>query len=104
MLEVCDYNKNTSEVLKYELAPQYSFNIRDIIAKLPNVATQEDLIFEDSSDRIFKKRNYFGPVRLKKLRFRLLDENGTVVNNNNGELSISLQIETLDSPYKNMIH
>jgi hypothetical protein len=80
LLEVCDYNKNTSEVLKYELAPKYSFNIRDIIAKLPNVATQEDLIFEDSSDRIFKKRNYFGPVRLKKLRFRLLNENGTVVN------------------------
>ena len=64
---------------------------------------QTDIMFEDSSDRIFKERNYFGPVRIKKLRIRLLDENGRVVDLNNGDLTVSLEVECLDAPYKNMV-
>jgi hypothetical protein len=70
---------------------------------VPNNARQTNLLFEDSSDRIFKSRQYFGPVKINKLRFRLLDENGKTVNLNNGDITISLEIESLDSPYKNMI-
>lgn len=103
LLEIVDYNKNTCEVVKYQTGKQFAFNMRDIIAKIPNIANQTDIIFEDSSDRIFKKRNYFGPVRLKKLRLRLLDDNGKVVDLNNGDITISLEIETLDVPYKNMV-
>lgn len=102
LLEIIDYNKNTSEVVKYQTGNQFTVNINDIIAKIPNVANQTDIIFEDSSDRIFKKRNYFGPIRLQKLRLRLLDENGKVVSLNNGDITVSLEIETLDVPYKNM--
>jgi len=103
LLEIVDYNKNTSEVVKYQTGERFAFNMSDIIAKIPNVANQTDIIFEDSSDRIFKKRNYFGPVRLQKLKIRLLDENGVVVDLNNGDMTISLEIETLDVPYKNMV-
>ena len=103
LLEISDYNRNTSEVVNYETSEQYSFNIKDIIAKVPNVSGQTDIMFEDSSDRIFKERNYFGPVRIKKLRIRLLDENGRVVDLNNGDLTVSLEVECLDAPYKNMV-
>ena len=47
------------------------------------------------------KRQYFGPVRINKLRIRLLDDYGRVVNLNGGDLVISLEIETLNMPYKN---
>ena len=103
LLEVTDYNKNTAEVVKYETSKQFNYNIRDILAKIPNLSSQAEIMFEDSSDRIFKTRKYFGPIRLNKLKFRLLDENGDVVNLNNGDITISLEIESLDAPYKNMV-
>jgi hypothetical protein len=62
------------------------------------------MIFEDSSDRVFKSRKYFGPVRLSKFKIRLLDENGVVVNLNNNDIVINLEIETLNTPYKNLVY
>ena len=71
------------------------------MAKIPNTASTTNIIFEDSSDRIFKTRKYFGPVRISKIRIRLLDDFGRVVNLNGGDLIITLEIETLDMTYKN---
>jgi len=102
LLEVNDYNKNVSEVLRYNTSHAYSFNIHDILAKVPNVAEQVDLIFEDSSDKIFKTKQYFGPVTIKKLHFRLLDEYGNVVDLNRADMTISLEVEQLNSSYKIM--
>jgi len=103
LLEVNDYNNNSPAVLKYNIQDKYTFNVKDILAQIPNTATTYCIIFEDSSDRIFKSRNYFGPVKLNKLRIRLLDDNGRVVNLNNSDVVLSLEIESLDVPYKNMI-
>ena len=103
LLEVTDYNKNVSEVLKYNTSHIYSFNIHDVLAKVPNVAGQLDVLFEDSSDRIFKTRQYFGPVKINKLHIRLLDEDGRTLNLNDGDITLSLEIEQLDAPYKNMV-
>lgn len=50
-----------------------------------------------SSTDVFKPRRYFGPVRLQKLRIRLLDENGRVLYLNNSNFTLSLEIETLFS-------
>ena len=103
LLEINDYNNNSPAVLKYNIQDKYSFNIKDILAKIPNTSTTYCIIFDDSSDRIFKSRNYFGPVKINKLRIRLLDDNGRVINLNNSDMVVSLEIESLDVPYKNMI-
>ena len=103
LLEVNDYNNNAPAVLKYNIQDKYTFNVKDILAKIPNTSMTYCIIFEDSSDRVFKSRNYFGPVKLNKLRIRLLDDNGRIVNLNNSDVVISLEIESLDVPYKNMI-
>ena len=100
LLEITDYNKNYSEVFKYNTHKR-NINYKDILAKIPNTASATNIIFEDSSDRIFKTRKYFGPVRISKIRIRLLDDFGRVVNLNGGDLIITLEIETLDMPYKN---
>ena len=100
LLEITDYNKNYSEVFKYNTHKR-SINYKDILAKIPNTAGTSNIIFEDSSDRIFKTRKYFGPVRISKFRIRLLDDFGRVVNLNGGDLILTLEIETLDMPYKN---
>lgn len=100
LLEITDYNKNYSEVFKYNTYKR-NINYKDILAKIPNTVSTTNIIFEDSSDRIFKTRKYFGPVRISKLRIRLLDDYGRVVNLNGGDLVITLEIETLNMPYKN---
>jgi len=42
-------------------------------------------------------------VKLNKLRIRLLDDNGRIINLNNADVVVSLEIESLDVSYKNMI-
>ncbi len=101
LLEVTDFNNNAPAVLKYNTNDRHRFNIKDVLAQLPNKKSTSSVISEDSSDRIFKNRKYFGPVKLQKLRIRLLDENGKVVNLNDSEMIISFDIEMLDMPYKN---
>lgn len=103
LLEVDDYNNNHPQVLSYNPKTKYSYNIRDILATIPNSAATNEVLFEDSADRIHKCRRYFGPVRIKKLRIRLLDEYGRPVDLVNGEFAIKLEIETLNSPYKNIV-
>jgi hypothetical protein len=108
LLEVDDYNRNQSVVfksntqLKHNVQEPFTYNLSNILARIPNTADYYSMIFEDSSDRVFKSRKYFGPVRLSKLKIRLLDENGVVVNLNNNDIIINLEIETLNTPYKNL--
>ena len=103
LLEVDDFNNNNPVVVNYNCTSGYSYNMRNIIAKIPNTSVFEALLFEDSSDRIWKTRKYFGPVRIKKLAIRLLDDNGRPVDLNDGEFVVTLEIETLNMPYKNMV-
>lgn len=103
LLEVDDFNNNNPVVLNYNCDTEYSFNIRNILGKIPNAASGTDILFEDSSDRIFKKRNYFGPVRIKKLKIRILDENGRQIDLNNCNFTVNIEVETVNTPYKNMV-
>jgi hypothetical protein len=110
LLELDDYNKNQSVVfksntqLKHNIQEPFTYNLSNILARIPNTAEYFSMIFEDSSDRVFKSRKYFGPVRLSKFKIRLLDENGVVVNLNNNDMVINLEIETLNTPYKNLVY
>lgn len=103
LLEVDDFNNNHPQVLSYNPNTKYSGNIKNIIATIPNVAATNEVLFEDSNGRKDKYRKYFGPVRIKKLRIRLLDEYGRPIDLVNGEFSIKLELETLNSPYKNIV-
>jgi hypothetical protein len=100
LLEITDYNNNAPSVL---LLNNYAKS-SDLIAKIPNKLPMSNMIFEDSSDRIFKTRKYFGPVKIQKLRIRLLDQFGKVVDNNCCDFSVTLEFESLDVPYKQLIN
>lgn len=104
LIGVNDYNKNAPQVLHYVTNKEISYSATDIIAKIPNFTETNEIMFEDSSDRIFKTRRYFGPITLQKLHISILDEFGNIINNNGGDIIITFEVELLDSPYKNMIH
>ena len=110
LLEIDDFNKNQSAVFRSNTeinknnTDTFSYNVSNVLARIPNSADFYSIIFEDSSDKVFKTRKYFGPVRISKLKIRLLDENGVVVNLNNNDIIINLQIESLNAPYKNLTY
>ena len=103
LLCVDDFNNNSSNVVSYNPGTKYSHNIRNVLATIPNAVQTHEILFEDSSDRINKTRTYFGPVSIKKLHIKILDEYGRHINNTQDDLSIKLEIETLNSPHKNII-
>ena len=46
----------------------------------------------NSGDKIFKERNYFGNVKLRKLEIKILDRMGNVIDLNNSDVSLALEL------------
>jgi hypothetical protein len=64
-----------------------------IMAKIPVTTNANTIIFNNGSDRLFKTREYFGPVKLERLRIRLLNKFGEVIDMNTNDYSISFEIK-----------
>ena len=102
-LEINDYNNNHPRIIDYNCNTSTSYNLNNLMCRIPNISPFATQAYEDSSDRIFKKREYFGPVNISKLRVRLLDENGVPVNLNEGCFVLTLEVETLTKTTKNIV-
>ena len=105
LLEIDDFNKNQSEVVRSNnsisnsVDSYFTYSFNNIIARIPNVADSSAMGFDDASDRIFKTRNYLGPVKISRLKIRLLDENGKVVDFQENDIIINLEIECLNKSF-----
>ena len=99
ILCIDDFNKNYSNTLSSPFTESV-FNNETAIAKVPN--NPNSINFDD----IFyqSRRNYFGPVNIKKLKIQLLDELGRVVDLNNNDFSFSIQIELLYDIHLNKMY
>ena len=99
ILCIDDFNKNYSNTLSSPFAESV-FSNETAIAKVPN--NPNSVNFDD----IFyqSRRNYFGPVNIKKLKIQLLDELGRVVDLNNNDFSFSIQIEQLYDAHLNKMY
>ena len=98
ILSIDDFNKNYSNTLTSPFQ-ESMFNDQNAIAKIPNNPNLQQL------DDIFyqSRREYFGPVNIKKMHIKLLDELGRVVNLNNNDYSFSIVIEQLYDAHANKI-
>ena len=99
ILCIDDFNKNYSNTLSSPFTESV-FNNETAIAKVPN--NPNSINFDD----IFyqSRRNYFGPVNIKKLNIQLLDELGRVVDLNRNDFSFSIQIEQLYDVHLNKMY
>ena len=99
ILCIDDFNKNYSNTLSSPFTESV-FNNETAIAKVPN--NPNSVNFDD----IFyqSRRNYFGPVNIKKIKIQLLDELGRVVDLNNNDFSYSIQIEQLYDVHLNKMY
>lgn len=105
LLEVDDFNKNQSKLfrfnaeLKNNTSEAFTYSVSNILALIPNRGNYFDKSFEEFNDKLLKTKLYFGPVKISKLKIRLLDENGVVVNFNNTDLTINITFETINKPH-----
>jgi hypothetical protein len=105
LLEVDDFNKNQSKLfrfnaeLKNNTSEAFTYSVSNILALIPNRGNYYDKSFEDVNEKLLKTKLYFGPVKISKLKIRLLDENGVVVNFNNMDLTINITFETINKPH-----
>lgn len=96
-LEIDDYHKNftTNTIIANSNNENYLGN--NIMGRISVVSGMNTIITNTASDRVFKKREYFGPVKLEKLTVRLLNRYGIPILMNENDFSFTLEIEQLYS-------
>jgi hypothetical protein len=65
----------------------------NILGMIPITSQSFYVNFTNGNDFIERKREYFGPVRIQRLKIQLLNQYGDVINLNNMDYSFSLELE-----------
>ena len=77
-VEIEDYNNNysTNNVISTNTN---SYIGNNILARIVLTSGSHTTITDNAGDFIFKKREYFGPIKLEKFRIRILNRFGDVI-------------------------
>lgn len=92
-LEIDDFHKNfiTNSVVGSSTRGNYLGN--NIIGRISVVSGMYTTITNTASDKIFKKREYFGPVKIEKFHVRLLNRFGEPIQMNDNDFSFTIELE-----------
>ena len=88
-----DYRTNVCE--NVSIVYKNSFMNRNIMARIPLRQGKFVVVYDDGSDNIRKSREYFGPVKIDKLHFTLMDEYGIEVRQGYSDFSFGLEFDIL---------
>lgn len=95
-VDINDYNKNfnTNTIMS-----QYnkSFIGNNILGRVSLNSSPDILLLNNPSDFNFKTREYYGPVKIRKLHITLLNKKGKPINILNNDYSLSLEFNILYS-------
>jgi hypothetical protein len=92
-LAIDDFNNNVNS--QFVNVFQKSFMGNDIFARISIKGSYFSLIMENDFNIVSEPRTYFGPVDIYKLRIRLFDDYGRLIDMNNGNYSFCLNIKQL---------
>ena len=98
ILSIDDFNKNYSNTLSSPFQ-ESAFNDNTAIAKIPH--TPDAPNYDNMNYK--SKREYFGPVNIKKLRIKLLDEMGRTVDLNQNDFAFTIEIKQLYDVHTNSL-
>ena len=87
---VNDFNTNTKEQVISCLNDNYIGD--NIIARVQLVNPTFTINIDNNNDNVFKSRNYFRNVTIKKLHIKILDKYGRVVDLNDSNVSLALEL------------
>ena len=88
-----DFKNTTQDVCT--ILYENSFLRKHILARIPMREGKGAVLFDDTSDKITKKRHYFGPVNIDKLHIQLIDEYGMEIDMNYNDFSFALEFDIL---------
>jgi hypothetical protein len=92
-----DYNKNhNSNGIVSQTS--CSLNSDSILGRIALPTFPDSLIVNNNSDAVFKKRDYYGQVRIRQLEVSLLNKYGQPIELFNNNYSLALEFETLYNP------
>jgi hypothetical protein len=94
-LVVEDYNKNFITDAISSTTDFTSYIGNNILGKIPISTNSQTILFNNASDKIFKTRQYLGPVYLKKLQISLVDRFGDYLDIQDTNYSISIELTIL---------
>jgi hypothetical protein len=86
-----DFNHSQSQNILAMYSKSYIGN--NILAMIPLTSNSFHICFDNGSDFIEKKRDYFGPVNLQRLKIELRNQYGELVDLNRMDFSFSLEVE-----------
>lgn len=86
-----DYNISSSTTMMGFFGENYLE--KNILAKIPIPVNSYQILFDNNSDLISKKREYFGTVDISKFSIRILDHYGDLVATNQMDFSFTLELE-----------
>jgi len=93
---VNDFNKNftTNTIVSQKTN---SFLGNNILGRITLNILPDGIIINNPSDYNFKTREYYGPVKIRKLQIKLIDRFGREIDLLNNDFSISLEFNVLYS-------
>ena len=92
-LAIDDFNTSVNDL--FMTAFYVSVMSPDIIARIPVQGTYFSLLMETNLAVVSEPRIYFGPVDIQRVRVRLFDDRGNVLNMNNANYSFCLVFKML---------
>jgi len=95
-VNINDYNKNfnSNGVIGQT---DNSLIGNNILGRITLNTFPDTLIINNNSDRILKKREYYGPVRIRQIEVSLTNKYGKLINLLNNDYSLTLEFEILYS-------
>jgi hypothetical protein len=90
-VEDYQYNTNSLNIVCFD----QSIMEKNIIAKIPMVNCKLSMIVDDNTSPLTKTRRYNGPVNIRNLHIRIMDQFGTTIDLNNMDFSFTLEMEIL---------
>ena len=88
-MSVDDFNQNFKNSI---IADQNNSILGStFIARIPISAPSNSIMNDNGGDRIFKTREYFGPVKIERLKVQIVDKYGKKINLNKNDFSFTLE-------------
>jgi hypothetical protein len=72
-----------------------SYIDKNILAKIPYSNTTYQVLFDGANEVLSPRRQYFGPIDIKKLGLQLLNKYGQIINLNFMDFSFTLEVEII---------
>lgn len=93
-IDVDDYNNNfKSSGIICDNNEYISSNT--LLGRISIIAPANTMLFNTQSDKVFKTREYFGPITITRLNLKLIDRFGNIINLQNNDWSISLEFTVI---------